>query len=373
MGKIIISVISDLVTDQRIYKVATTLHNAGYTVLVVGAKRRHSKALELYSYATHRINLLFNKGFGMYAEWNIRLFFYLLFAKGKKILLANDLDTLLPNVLVAKLLRLPVVYDSHELFCEQEEVAARPRVQKTWQLIEKFCVPKLTAMYTVNSSIAAIYSKQYSLPVSVVHNFPFLVKPSADAFFDMGFANGRTILLSQGTGINHNRGYEELVAAMKLLPETYVLVLVGGGLVYAKLQQLVVQLGLLHKVHFTGVVSIAQLQYITKQACIGFTIDKPTCANHYHISPNKLTDYIHAQVPVIGSNTPFVASILNVYKVGIVLPVVTPQAIANAVLTIVANPTQIALYKQNAETAKHKLCWENETKTLLSIFEKISK
>ena len=98
--KIIVSVTNDLSMDQRVEKVCATLFKNGFEVTLVGRKFKNSYSLNR-EYKTKRFSLLFNNGFLFYAEFNIRLFFYLLFSK-KDILLANDLDTLLPNYLTSK-------------------------------------------------------------------------------------------------------------------------------------------------------------------------------------------------------------------------------------------------------------------------------
>ena len=135
MKKIIVSVTNDLTTDQRVDKVCNTLLKGGYAVLLVGKKNKNSIAIHR-NYPTKRFNLLFQKGVFFYAEFNLRLFFFLLCTK-KTILLANDVDTLIPNYLVGKLQRKKLVFDSHELFSEIPELVHRPLVKKIWVAVGK--------------------------------------------------------------------------------------------------------------------------------------------------------------------------------------------------------------------------------------------
>ncbi len=101
MQRIIISVTNDLVSDQRIKKICTTLQKLNFDILLIGRLLPDSLPLKR-GYKTIRMRLLFKNGFLFYAEYNIRLFLNLLFLK-KDILLANDLDTLLPNYLISKI------------------------------------------------------------------------------------------------------------------------------------------------------------------------------------------------------------------------------------------------------------------------------
>ncbi len=135
MKRIIVSVTNDLTTDQRVAKVCDTLTKMGFSVLLIGRKLKNSENINR-NYKIVRFRLLFNKGFLFYAEYNLRLFFKLLFLK-KDVLLSNDLDTLLPNYLIHKIFKTKLVYDSHELFTEVPELTNRPFVQKFWLTIEK--------------------------------------------------------------------------------------------------------------------------------------------------------------------------------------------------------------------------------------------
>jgi glycosyltransferase involved in cell wall biosynthesis len=367
--KITISVISDLVTDQRVHKVATTLQQNGYTVTVIGAKRAMSKDLQKQIYATQRISLLFEKGFLMYAEWNIRLFFLLLFKK-MDVLVANDLDTLLPNYIHSKLRKIKLVYDSHEYFTEQEELINRKRVQRVWLKIEQYIFPKLKNVYTVNDSIAHIYTAKYNVPVKVIKNLPLvntIIEKPNNAIEQLVLSKEHNkILLTQGTGFNANRGIEELIEAMVILHPNYVLFIVGTGLVINELKLKVNNLQLLDKVFFIPTVTPTQLKWITQRAYLGFTLDKATCLNYEYSLPNKLFDFIQANVPIVSSNRVEVANVINTNKIGAVINDVTPQNIATVINEI--DESSYSAYKINVKKIEANYTWQNQTQQLLEFY-----
>ena len=175
MKRAIVSVINDLATDQRVARMCSVLNeDLQYDVLLIGRKLKDSLPLNR-PYKTKRLRLLFIKGPFFYAEYNFRLFWVLLFAKSN-LLVANDLDTLLPNFLVSKIKKKSLVYDTHEYFTGVPELENRNTVRKIWQAIEKFVFPKLQNVITVNDSIANLYKKQYNLDLTVVRNIPALRK-----------------------------------------------------------------------------------------------------------------------------------------------------------------------------------------------------
>ena len=167
---IIISVSNDLCHDQRVAKVCESLNKQGYDVLLVGRKLNNSQPI-VRDYKTHRIKLLFNQGFLFYAEFNFRLFFYLLFKK-THVYHSNDLDTLLANWLSAFLRRKKIVYDTHEYFTGVPEIQNKPIIKWFWQTIEKIIFPRLTHVFTVNESIANLYEKDYGVKPKIMRNIP---------------------------------------------------------------------------------------------------------------------------------------------------------------------------------------------------------
>ena len=147
--KIIVSVISDIVTDQRVQKECYTFYKMGYNVLLLGRKSKNKFLLSELPYKVIRFSNLFKSGPLMYLVFNFQLFFYLLFKKAD-VLWANDLDTLLPNFINARLKKTKLVYDSHEYFTLSVYKKTSRRI---WELLEKLLFPRLKNVLTVSNSI----------------------------------------------------------------------------------------------------------------------------------------------------------------------------------------------------------------------------
>lgn len=371
--KVIVSVINDLVTDQRVAKTCTTLHEAGYDVVLIGRILPDSPPLLPKPYQQVRMKLLFKKGPLFYAFFNIRLFFYLLTHRAD-ILHANDLDTLLANHLISKLKNKPLVFDSHEYFTEVPELQHNPVAKKTWKAIERFIVPKLTYCITVNQSIALLFKQEYGIDFKVLRNLPPENKMQEKANRHiLNLPENKFIILLQGNGINMHRGSEELVAAMQYLDDTFLLLIIGNGDVVPQLKKIAAEKNLQTRIQFIGRLPYQELKKYTMAADLGVTLDKDTNLNYRFSLPNKIFDYIQAGIPVLSSKLPELERIIKQYGVGELVDEVTPQAIAAKIQQMSSNKAQLAEYSKNCEKAAYELTWENEKSVLLEVYTTIEK
>ena len=365
--KAIISVISDLVTDQRVDKTACVLTDLGFEVLMVGRQKTDSPRMPARDYETLRMRLLWEKGPLFYAEYNIRLFFLLL-SRPADVLVSNDLDTLLPNYLVHKLKRIPIVFDSHEYFTQTPELVDRPKVQRVWKWIEKTIVPRLKDCITVNSSIAKLFEDEYHKHFKIVRNIPRQNKSvEIPDRTSLGLPTDRKIVLLQGSGINVQRGAEEAVEAMQYI-DNVLLLIVGGGDVLPVLKKMVVELSLQSKVIFVPRQTPEKLAGYTANADIGLTIDKDTNINYRFSLPNKLFDYMYACVPVLATPLVELKNIIEHYQIGTFIENHDPRHIAATIDNLLKDEIRLAFYKENTKKAAAELNWENEKKTLIDIF-----
>jgi glycosyltransferase involved in cell wall biosynthesis len=366
--RVIVSVTNDLYTDQRVHKVCLFLHKNNFEVHLVGRKLKNSPPMNERPYHTKRMRLLFNKGPFFYVNYNLRLFFYLLFRRAD-ILLSNDLDSLLANFLAYKLKRnCKLVYDSHELYTEVPELINRPLVRSVWLSIEKWIFPKLKWVYTVNQSIADIYQEKYNVKVRVVRNVSSKWKavniPSKE---ELGIPVHKNLVILQGAGINMDRGAEEAVESMQYI-DNAVFMIVGSGDVIPDLKQKVKELELENKVVFYGRQPYEKLMFYTYHADLGLTLDKNTNENYRFSLPNKVFDYVHATTPILASNLPEIKKFIKYYKVGDVIDSHDPQRLAERITGMLSDQKRMEDYKNNCRNAAQNESWENECKVLEKVF-----
>ena len=366
---IIVSVTNDVATDQRIKRFCRTLHEAGYEILVTGRLLPGSLPVGDRPYRVRRIRHWFNRGALFYAEYNIRLFIFLL-SSGHDILHSNDLDTLPANYLASRLRKKTLVYDSHEYFTEVPELISRPGVKKIWETIEKFIFPRLGHTITVSDSIASAYSEKYGKEPCVIRNVPeretFGGTVSRSKY---GLPEGRKLVILQGTGINRDRGAEEAVLAMEYIDNT-VLVIAGRGDILPRLAAQVEKSHMLRdRVIFIHPLPYRELMQLTAICDAGLSLDKDTNLNYRYSLPNKLFDYISAGIPVVASPLPEVRKIIEKYNTGLVINDHSPSEIAGKIKSVLDKPGHY--WKENLQKAARELNWDMEKHKLLDIYSRL--
>ena len=364
MKKIILTITNDITYDQRMHKIATSLANAGYNVLLLGRKRNHSIPLKPSIYKQHRLNCFFDKGKLFYIEFNIRLFFYLLF-NAFDIVNAIDLDTILPGYLVSRIKHKPCVYDAHEYFTEVPEVINRPFTQKIWRSIEQFIVPKLSHCYTVSDSIAQLFEAKYQTRFQTIRNVPYLIDQPVTADSSI---NKERYILYQGA-LNKGRGLTQLIEAMQWVD--CKLVIVGEGDLSQELRTQVQTLQLQEKIIFKGFIAPENLNIITKEAYIGINVSENLGLSYYYSLNNKCFDYIHAGLPSITNNFPEYLQINNKCEVAVMCDLTT-QNLVQAIHSLLTDEHLHARLVANCENAKLEYNWQKESQKLLAIYQSVA-
>ncbi|HQJ82052.1 MAG TPA: glycosyltransferase [Bacteroidales bacterium] len=370
--KAVFSVVNCICHDQRVLKIAGVVNDLGCNVTIIGRRKGDCCRESDLPFRTFRFRMLFNRGFLFYSFFNIRLFFYLLF-HNYDVMIANDLDTLLPNFLVAVLKRRSLVYDSHEYFTGVPELTGRIFVTWVWKTIESYIFPRLKHVMTVSDSLALQYEKEYGIrPVTVRNCSVSSAGIEGYSGNETGIKAGDLLLIFQGGGINIDRGGEELVEAMRYTSGVSLIV-AGSGDVIGRLKNRVLDLELADRILFLDMMPWEELMKYTRSADAGLSLDKDTNMNYRFSLPNKLFDYISAGIPVIAGNLPEVAGIIKKYDCGIIIPEITPEAIAEAVETLKNDRELLNKLRRNVVYASEDLSWEKESEKVKKFYERVFK
>lgn len=206
--------------------------------------------------------------------------------------------------------------------------------------------------------------------VHVVRNVPMrrmLPKPASRE--ELGLPPDKHLLVLQGSGINVQRGAEELVEAMDYLDDCH-LIIIGGGDVLPVLKMNVEKKHLEDKVSFFPRMSYQNMMAITQLADLGFTLDKDTNLNYRFSLPNKIFDYIQAGVPIIASRLPEIERVISGYDVGCFIEKHDSQIIADTIKRALSDEKILRTWKNNLTFAALNLCWEKEENVLLAVYSK---
>ena len=356
--KIVFTVFNDLRTDQRMIRICSSLAKAGYQVTLAGKRHRHSLPPSERIYRQRRLFCFFRKGKAAYIEFNIRLFFFLLFHRHDAVC-AIDLDTILPCYFSSVLKKTKRVYDAHELFCEMKEIVTRPAIYRIWKKVERFAVPRFRFGYTVNDLIADEFYKLYGVHYAVIRNVPVL-KP-----LQIPDKPVKTFIY-QGA-VNEGRCFETLIPAMNQVQA--MLEVCGTGNFLQQALDLAQQQGKHRgKVLFFGEKKPEDLEEFTRNAWAGVTLFDKTGLSNYYSLANRFFDYCHAGIPQVCVNFPVYKEINNQYEIAVCIHDQEVDTIAAALNRLLHDKELYARLQQNCLKAREVFNWQKEEVKLLELW-----
>jgi glycosyltransferase involved in cell wall biosynthesis len=338
-------------------RTCSTLSRAGFEVLLVGRKLDNQFDSSRFNFETHRIECFFNSGKLFYFEFNIRVFFYLLFQRFQ-VICAVDLDTILPAFALAKIKGVKLGYDAHEYFQEVPEVVGRSRIKKFWESVARYTIPKTNFRYTVSQKIADQFYELYHVPFEVVRNVPYYKPP-------IKVQTKNPYLLYQGA-LNDGRGLEELIRASIHLPVKVKIA--GEGDLSESLRKLATELNCQDKVEFLGFIMPTALREVTENAFVGYNVLANKGLSYYYSLANKFFDYTMAGIPCLVSEFPEYISLHEKFGIGIYCKL-SEADIIREVNRLFSEEEYYEALRHSAWEAAKSLNWSLEKEKLIGLFE----
>ena len=372
MKKVLSIVLNNFKNDSRVLKENISLKKAGYDVQVVALYDEGQKEFEsIQNIPVHRIKL---KSRNWSKNKLVQLLKYFEFVykviknyKNSDIVHCNDLNTLPIGVIIKKFFNknAKIVYDAHEY--ETETFHLKGIEKKIVKIIEKYLIKYADKIITVSDSIANEYVKLYNIekPALVLNTPLFKNIEKKDLFREkLGIKKDKTIFLYQG-GLSKGRGIEVLLDAFKDINDNKsVIVFMGYGPLEKVIQEASKKY---HNIYFHPAVSPDILLDYTSSADFGISTIEDSCLNYRYCLPNKMFEYLMAEIPVIVSNLYEMRKLVDKYKIGVVAKENSPKELKEAIKEAMSLDRNELL--ENIKKVKKIYNWEEQEKILLEVYK----
>ena len=361
---------SDIDYDSRILNEAESLAQK-YDVTILCRKYPHESFLRPQKFIIKRIDY---RKLSIYKLNIFSSLFSLIkaaFKENTDIYHAHDLDGLLCAFPAALLRRKILVYDSHELWSDTYPFGNLRGIQWLLGPLEKFLMMKVRAGITVNDSIAKFLRKKYQKNFISLRNIPdsFLLRKAKTDLKKL-FPHQK-IVLHLGAA-DEGRGMEQMIEAAKYFSQDMVLVFLGGGKTEKQAQEIVLKYNLRDRVHFLPPIPPAEIISTIKSADLGLALTQNLSKSYYYSLPNKLFQYIAANIPILGSNFPEYRKIIIQNKIGEVADPSKPELIARETIKMLTKENQKKYRHNLASLAKTRYNWNIEKEKLFQFYNKIN-
>lgn len=299
----------------------------------------------------------------------LRILFSELLKTNSAIYIAEDIYTLPVVTFIAKLRKAKLYYNSREFYAFLGGLRNRKMLQNTIRWIERFFIKKVDQVLVTGEGDAQFLQEYYGISNTVViRNLPLERKPENKINLreKLNIPESDLILLYQGV-ILEGRGFKQILDALAEV-DNFHLVTLGSGVFQSEYEKFAEELNISNRVHFLGTIDQSELINYTAAADIGLALIENISKSYYYALPNKLFEYIMAEVPVLCSNLPQMKNIVEEYKVGEVVDIEKDGELVARLKSLTNNRDNLFEYKQNCKTASTELNWQKEYEKVKFLF-----
>lgn len=368
--KAVILEIGDIRTDGRCRNIAGSIKRFGMEVTFIGPGESDDE-YEPTGIRVKRLTVI--KWLGskiMFFHYWIRAFWCTVMIR-PSLIVAEDLYSLPAAIAVKYFTGAKVLYDSKELYFAIAALHNRLITQRFWSGVEKMCIRYVDGVITSGERDSDLIGQRYFIPRPVtIHNHPPRRQHAGDKNIlrrKFSIPETYTILLYQGW-LLRGRGLFHLIEITAAIDNVF-LVIMGDGALRSELEDCARNNIVTNRVIFTGAEPYEEMLDYTPGADVGCAIIEDYGMSYRHARPNKMFEYIQANVPVLVSNMPAMEEVIEEWGVGVA---VSPDDFSSIVQAVRKFIDDSEFYKRcvgNCMKAGAVLHWEEEEKKLIALIE----
>jgi glycosyltransferase involved in cell wall biosynthesis len=365
---------SDYKIDSRVRNETESLKNSGCVIDVFCLKSGDTEKTELR-------NGVRIARFGTFADRKILhiLTAYLGFLcaamrKNYRLVHAHDFTALPIGFLLSRLKRIPLIYDSHELWSESEHENYPRYLLKTAYRLEKTLAGKADRIITVSDSINQFLRQHFGNPrIATIRNVPSYTVPHRSNILRERYSipGHIPVLIYQGA-ISRARGVDVLLGAIeKIKHADFKFLFLGNGPYVKEVDKFINEHHLKSKIILSEAVPQNELLKYLSGGDIGVHAISSSCLNHEYCLPNKLFEYIHAGLGILCTHLKEMSQLVQDNNIGLTFEDNNLDDLALQMRYLIEHRDQIELYKSNSRRLRETLTWDREFIGLKLLYQEL--
>jgi glycosyltransferase involved in cell wall biosynthesis len=367
-------VFNPFLNDSRVWKESKSLLSNGFKVEIIAhlskdlpaRESRNGIVINRFSYLDRQKT---KTNIGKILPYLVYIFKSVKHLKKFDVLHCNDLNTLPIAFLVKKIYNrnIKIVYDAHEFETGTNGLRGVKKILVKWA--EKRLIKYADKIIVVSNGIANEYSKLYQIEKpTVILNAPYYIKevfPKNIFRDELNIKLDQKIFLYQGL-LSDGRGIDILINTFKSFDtDSSVIIFMGHGDMTEKIKH---EAKYNRNIYFYNAVPIDVLLDYTSSADYGVSLIEDSCLSYHYCLPNKLFEYIMANIPVIVSDIPEMKDIVESNNIGVVSKInaISLKAKINSIIKL-----DKKIMMENCLIASKIYNWEEQEIFLIKLYKEL--
>lgn len=304
--------------DARTLNLARALAEAGMQVVVIAAASNAARD------ASFRVIPWDDPGGSALQRWRSLSRFVRTQRIRPRVVGAMDFFALVQARAMARRCDVPLFYDMREFTFALGPLQGRGWKQRVISAIERWALRDVDRVIVSGPLDAKVVHERYQLPelpTVVMNTPPYQPRVPSTILRDrFSIPADHAVVIYQGV-VHHGRGIEPFLRALPLMPDVHLCV-VGDGPARDELRTRAMTSltsPAAARVHWMDSVPYDQLHPITCSAAIGLCTIEPVSMSYEYALPNKLFEYMMAEIPSIVTDLPALRAQLAEIPAGILV------------------------------------------------------